>query len=152
MEMKVEEENKTENVISVPRRIRKKCEHGKRKQICVQCCGSFICIHKKQRQNCRECGSSYFCVHDRKKINCRECNGCEHGKLKSRCVDCGGSSICIHKKKKIFALNVEGLPYAFTINKNEHAENAKEKISVFMTDENRRVLNVMGHPDANTPN
>jgi hypothetical protein len=79
------------------------CEHGKRKQNCKECGGSNICEHGKLKQICKECGGISFCEHGQQKSFCRECCGsqiCEHGKYKQNCKECGGSNICEHGKRK----------------------------------------------------
>jgi len=105
----------TENIIlkSDPneKKPRKKCPHGKRKDMCVECGGSGICIHKKPKSRCIDCGGSSFCIHKKYKASCIECNGssfCIHKKQKSRCIDCDGSSICIHKKRKEQCIECNG--------------------------------------------
>ena len=80
-----------------------KCEHGKRKSICISCGGSQICEHGKRKSRCKECGGSNICEHKRYKPSCKMCVGssiCEHGKRRCRCKDCGGASICEHEKRK----------------------------------------------------
>ena len=80
-----------------------KCEHNKRKSICVECGGGSICEHQKIKSRCVECGGSEICEHQRRRSECVECKGsqiCEHNKRKSTCVQCGGSQICEHNKRK----------------------------------------------------
>ena len=61
---------------------RNKCEHGKQKSQCKECCGIGICEHQKRRSSCKECGGSQIC---------------EHNKIRSICKNCKGGSICEHK-------------------------------------------------------
>ena len=87
------------------------CEHGKRKDRCLECGGSQICIHGKQKGQCRECEGSSFCIHDKLKAQCRECGGsqiCIHDKHKHVCRECGGSAFCIHDKRKERCLECGG--------------------------------------------
>ena len=51
-----------------------KCEHGKRKSQCIECCGSSICEHHKQKYSCKECKGSSICEHNKRKSQCKECN------------------------------------------------------------------------------
>ena len=70
----------------------KMCPHGKRKQFCVPCDGSQICVHKR------------FCC-----CCCWETNNHLSSKSnqlhvsiyrrKSKCKECGGSEICIHNRR-----------------------------------------------------
>lgn len=39
----------------------RKCEHNKRKDICIECDGGSICEHKKRKVYCKECGGSGLC-------------------------------------------------------------------------------------------
>lgn len=50
-----------------------KCEHGKTKYTCVECCGKGICIHKKNKQYCKECKGSAICKHGKDKYRCIQC-------------------------------------------------------------------------------
>jgi len=84
-------------------KLRKRCEHGKRKVHCRECGGSAFCTHGKKKDYCRECGGSALCTHGKHKAYCRECGGsafCTHGKLKACCRECGGSALCTHRKQK----------------------------------------------------
>jgi len=79
------------------------CEHGNRKDRCVDCGGKGVCEHKKRMRDCKICSPQSFCEHDRKKSRCVECHGCgicEHNKRRSICVKCGGSEICEHKQRR----------------------------------------------------
>jgi hypothetical protein len=82
---------------------RAKCEHGRGKQYCKECCGSAICSHGRHKRNCKECGGSGICAHGRQKSTCKECGGsgiCAHGRQKNQCKECGGSGICSHGRQK----------------------------------------------------
>jgi len=72
--------------------IRKnKCEHGKQKSSCKECCGSQICEHNRRKSTCKECCGSSICEHNRQKQICKECCGssiCEHNRRKSTCKEC----------------------------------------------------------------
>ncbi len=55
------------------------CEHGvQRRENCVDCEGSNICIHKKNKLTCRECchefKASRICVHEINKSYCKKCS------------------------------------------------------------------------------
>ena len=50
-----------------------KCEHGKRKDKCIECGGVGICEHKRQKDKCIECGGSGICEHKREKNKCKKC-------------------------------------------------------------------------------
>ena len=79
------------------------CEHGKLRIKCEECGGSQICEHGKVKQQCQKCKGSSLCEHGRQKCRCRECGGvsfCEHRKLRMKCKECGGSQICEHDKQK----------------------------------------------------
>ena len=89
----------------------RKCEHGKRKQDCIEgdCNGSNRCEHGRKKYDCNEgdCNGSNRCEHGRIKYNCNEgdCNGsnmCEHGRKKANCNegDCNGSGLCEHRQRK----------------------------------------------------
>jgi hypothetical protein len=75
------------------------CEHGKRKDRCVDCGGSGICLHGRQKARCVDCGGSGICL---------------HGRQKATCVDCGGSGICLHGRRKPCADNTAAKPFAST--------------------------------------
>ena len=78
-----------------------KCEHNRRRTICIECGGGGICEHNRQRSRCRECGGGSICKHNKRKSRCRECGGseiCEHNRERSQCRECGGSSFCQHDK------------------------------------------------------
>jgi hypothetical protein len=82
---------------------RNKCEHGRRKDKCVECDGGGICEHKKRKERCVECNGSQICEHKKLKSRCVECCGgeiCEHEIRKERCVECNGSGLCEHKKRR----------------------------------------------------
>jgi hypothetical protein len=88
-----------------------KCEHGKRKYNCKECCGNNICNHNKQKSYCKECGGGSICEHNRLRCRCKECKGgsiCAHNKLKSHCKECGGSQICAHNKLKSHCKECKG--------------------------------------------
>ena len=62
-----------------------KCEHGKRKDRCIDCGGVGICEHRREKSKCMDCGGGSMC---------------EHKRQKSKCIDCGGASICEHKRQR----------------------------------------------------
>ena len=39
----------------------RKCEHGRLKEICCECKGSWICEHNKRRSTCCACGGKLIC-------------------------------------------------------------------------------------------
>jgi len=39
-------------------REKNKCEHGRRKDKCIDCAGSSICEHKRQKAECKKCMNS----------------------------------------------------------------------------------------------
>jgi hypothetical protein len=81
----------------------RKCEHNKRKTLCISCGGSQMCEHNKEKYTCKQCGGGGICEHEKRKSECKLCGGnqvCEHNKRKSRCIQCGGSQICEHSKDK----------------------------------------------------
>jgi hypothetical protein len=97
--------------ICVSRMEKYKCEHGKRKYDCKECCGSSFCEHGKSKQKCKSCGGSQICEHGRQKFQCKSCGGsqiCEHGRQKSKCKSCGGSQICEHGIQKSFCIDCKG--------------------------------------------
>jgi len=55
-------------------RDKNKCEHGRQKTRCKDCCGASICEHGRQKCRCKECGGSEICEHGRRKTECKECN------------------------------------------------------------------------------
>ena len=88
-----------------------KCEHGKRKDYCIEgnCNGNAICEHGRIKNRCYEgeCKGTNRCEHGRIKNRCYEgnCKGnirCEHGRIKYDCIegDCNGSSRCKHGRIK----------------------------------------------------
>ena len=84
-------------------RVRKKCQHGRRFDNCMDCSGSRVCKHNKRKDCCRDCHSGTFCIHDKRRSVCRECQGgsvCLHDRLKHQCKFCKGGSICVHGKRK----------------------------------------------------
>ena len=92
-------------------RQRYNCEHGRRKDRCIEgiCHGSQICEHGRQKYQCKEgnCRGSQICEHGRLKFQCIEgnCYGsriCKHRRQKSRCKEgnCRGSQICEHGRRK----------------------------------------------------
>ena len=103
------------------KKYKKKCEHGRSKNVCKECGGSQICPHQKVKYQCKECKGGSICKHNRSRTSCKECKGgsicehdkqrtyckmckggsvCPHGRQKSYCRDCHGSQICIHDKRK----------------------------------------------------
>ena len=50
-----------------------KCEHGKRKDKCVECGGAGICEHKRRKAQCVECGGTEICEHKRQRDHCKQC-------------------------------------------------------------------------------
>jgi hypothetical protein len=79
------------------------CKHGKRKVRCKECDGRELCHHNKVKSRCFECGGKEICKHKMRKIYCKECDGsslCEHDKRKYQCLECKGSSYCEHGKRK----------------------------------------------------
>ena len=50
-----------------------KCEHGKRKCMCVDCGGGSICEHKRRRALCADCGGGSMCEHERQRAHCKQC-------------------------------------------------------------------------------
>ena len=97
-------ESGMENIkIEKKKYVRPKCIHGKRKSVCVDCGGGYICPHLKEKSKCRECSPHNYCEHNRRKSECIPCHGsniCIHSKLKHRCKECHGTSLCIHLKRK----------------------------------------------------
>lgn len=84
-------------------REKRKCEHGKRKELCKFCGGTQLCLHGRVKYQCRECDGVSICKHKKQKSLCRECGGgayCEHGKVRSCCKVCGGGSLCEHGREK----------------------------------------------------
>ena len=75
----------------------RKCEHGKRKNLCKQCNGSALCKHQRQKLHCKECRPitcKAYCEHNKQRSRCQLCGGsgiCKHGREKYRCKDCRGS-------------------------------------------------------------
>jgi len=61
---------------------RKRCPHGKEKQVCKEC---SPCPHGKVKYQCTQCNP---CPHGKLKNECVDCNPCPHGKLKRKCADC----------------------------------------------------------------
>ena len=97
--------------VDKPKRVRKKCVHGKLKSRCKDCKGSEICDHGRRKSICKACGGSGICEHGKRKSRCKECVGseiCDHGRRKSRCKDCGGSEICEHGKQKSYCKDCGG--------------------------------------------
>lgn len=72
-------------------RFRNKCEHGRRKNVCIDCGGVSICHHGRIKQQCIQCGGSSICIHNIQKARCRQCEGsdiCQHDRQKSNCRQC----------------------------------------------------------------
>ena len=68
-----------------------RCNHGRRKGLCVECGGGSICDHGRQKHWCKQCGGSARCSHGRQKSRCKDCGGsgiCSHGRHKYRCTKC----------------------------------------------------------------
>eukprot|EP00929_Paragymnodinium_shiwhaense_P011227 TRINITY_DN11672_c0_g2_i1.p1 TRINITY_DN11672_c0_g2~~TRINITY_DN11672_c0_g2_i1.p1 ORF type:complete len:704 (-),score=77.45 TRINITY_DN11672_c0_g2_i1:202-2313(-) len=64
------------------------CEHGRRRDRCVDCSG---CVHGSVPDRCRLCRP---CPHGRVARSCSLCSPCEHGKVRDACVECNG---CWHQ-------------------------------------------------------
>lgn len=95
--METMQENKTNTTII------KKCQHNKRKSVCVECGGESICEHGKIKYRCKECGGASICEHKNVKNICKECGGnqiCVHNKYKRYCRECDGRAFCSHAKRK----------------------------------------------------
>lgn len=87
------------------------CEHGKKRNICIECGGTSMCPHKKQHQHCKDCGHSSACEHGRQHSDCKDCDGvgiCEHGIRRSTCRKCDGSRFCEHNKVKRYCRDCNG--------------------------------------------
>ena len=114
------------------RQNERKCEHGRRKQYCIEgnCNGSAICEHGLSKSECYKgnCnGTRPRCEHGRREDRCHEgnCNGnqiCEHGRIKYDCIegDCNGNGRCEHGKEKRYC--IEG-----NCNGNSMCEHGKRK-------------------------
>lgn len=50
-----------------------KCQHGRRRNQCIECGGSQVCPHKRRQNNCIECGGSQVCEHKRQRNKCKDC-------------------------------------------------------------------------------
>lgn len=88
---------------TTPKRVHKKCCHGKRKSVCKLCGGASLCQHEREKFSCKLCRGSSYCQHNKVRQICKLCGGislCMHGKQKSKCLICGGTSICLHGKLK----------------------------------------------------
>ena len=97
------EKDETSNDLKKCRNCRRKCEHGKRKNVCKDCGGVSLCKHKREKHTCKDCGGKSICKHGRRKSVCKDCGGvsiCEHDNRKVYCKECNGSSVCIHNKIK----------------------------------------------------
>jgi hypothetical protein len=55
-------------------RTNKKCEHGKRRERCVDCGGSQICEHGVDRYGCKKCVGKGICEHNRERRRCSICD------------------------------------------------------------------------------
>lgn len=51
---------------------RKKCLHGKRKDLCRDCGGASLCLHNRQKHICHECGGASLCEHGKRKTVCKK--------------------------------------------------------------------------------
>jgi hypothetical protein len=51
--------------------IRRKCDHGRRKDRCKDC-GTGYCKHNRRHDSCRDCGTGY-CKHGHQKAKCKDC-------------------------------------------------------------------------------
>jgi len=51
-----------------------KCIHGRRRDKCKECGGSYICLHGRQKNYCKECGGISICIHNKQKTQCKLCN------------------------------------------------------------------------------
>ena len=93
--------------------MRKLCEHGKRRDLCVACKtlgtgGVGICEHNHSRGRCRECkalgkGGNSLCIHNAQKSQCTKCVGtgvCEHGTRQDKCRKCVGKATCEHGNRR----------------------------------------------------
>jgi len=88
-----------------------KCEHGRRRNECLECGGASICEHKRIRSSCIECDGSQVCEHKRIRSKCIECGGasiCEHKRQRSFCIECGGNQICEHKRQRSSCIECDG--------------------------------------------
>jgi len=78
----------------------KKCQHGKRVNVCRECGGHLLCKHGKQKAHCSDCrppNYGSFCKHNRQRSRCKICKGtgiCLHGNERYKC------KLCRPKKKK----------------------------------------------------
>lgn len=88
---------------TAPKRVFKRCVHGKSKFECRQCGGNAFCLHDRVKYSCKQCKGSQICQHGNRKSICKLCGGaslCQHGREKPSCKSCGGSSYCQHNKVK----------------------------------------------------
>ena len=90
-------------------KIRKKCEHGKLRHVCVDCGGAGICKHRKYKQDCKECEGDAICLHNISKRFCASCGKgfCKHGKMTRKCKECGGP-ICKHGRNRRICVKCMG--------------------------------------------
>jgi hypothetical protein len=106
-----DDENAFSNGVEMPKRKQTKCEHGRRKDRCVDCGGDAFCIHRRRKDACRQCGGKNICKHRRIKFQCKQCAGrgtCIHKRRKRDCRDCGGTGVCVHGKSKYRCKECDG--------------------------------------------
>ena len=83
--------------------MKKKCPHGRRRNLCKECGGGGICPHGRRRYQCKKCGGAGICPHNRVRNTCKECGGssvCPHGRRRCKCKECGGGGICHHGRQR----------------------------------------------------
>ena len=72
-------------------KVKRECEHGRRRSTCKECNGIGVCCHQRQRTACNECSGGSICEHDKVRSKCVLCGGasmCEHGKERNKCSIC----------------------------------------------------------------
>jgi hypothetical protein len=101
--------------------VRPRCQHGKKKSLCIDCGGFSLCgpgckNHGRRKAFCVDCGGSALCCHGKPKRTCVKCGGsgiCLHGKKRNICIECDGSGLCgkdcvNHGKRKTYCANCGG--------------------------------------------
>jgi hypothetical protein len=79
--------------------LHRKCPHGKRKQVCIRCGGSEICMHRKRKSKCKSCKK--VCIHNKLTGKCITCNRCIHGNSIHYCVQCNNKRLCDHGRHSL---------------------------------------------------
>lgn len=86
-----------------------RCKHNKIPRYCLVCDGRGLCIpHNIKKNVCVDCNGSSICVHKRRRFGCKQCKQsglCKHNVISSNCDKCILKKSNKQKKKDIIEID-----------------------------------------------